>query len=212
MRAMPARAFPVLGEIYLAPLQGGGVAVRYAAAAAGKGAQEALAARLTAALAEAAPGWTCALTSGPLTLEAGPWGQPRLRLGGRPGPSVSFSEAGGLLWAALAATGQVGVDAARDADFVPPYPYSRAFSPREWDWAWRHCRGRSESAAALLWAAKEAAVKALGVGFHTLDPLDLEVCLGVPADEGFQLIVQAREPIRAWARPLTDGWLALAIR
>jgi hypothetical protein len=187
--------WPDLAEIYLAPAPGLGRPVRYAAVEAGQGARESVAARLIAALAEAAPEWTGALKWGPLVLEAGPLGQPLCTLGGRPGPALSFSEAGGILWAAVSATGQVGVDAAREADFVPPYPYSRAFGPQEWDWAWRHCRGRSESAAALLWAAKEAAVKALGVGFHTMDPLDLEVSPGAPAGEGLQLVVQASEPM-----------------
>ena len=102
-------------------------------------------------------------------------------------------------------------DAAREEDLAPPYPYSRAFGPTEWDWAWRHCQGRTTAAAALLWAAKEAAVKALGVGFHTLDPLGLEVALLSPAREGLQLMVRVPEEVKAWARPWDQGWLALAV-
>jgi phosphopantetheinyl transferase len=203
--------WPDSADIFLAPLSRLGRAVVYAGVATEKESREGVVARLLAALAETAPEWSGALGWGLLTLEAGPLGQPRLRLGGRPGPGLSFSGAGGRLWVAVAAAGQVGVDAAREADFAPPYPYARAFGPREWDWAWRHCRGRAESAAALLWAAKEAAVKALGVGFHTLDPLDLEVAPGAPGEEGLELVVQASEPIRAWARALADGWLALAV-
>ena len=104
----------------------------------------------------------------------------------------------------------MGVDAAREVDFAAPYPYSRAFGREEWDWATRFCQGRTASAAALLWAAREAAVKALGVGFHTLDPLDLEVAEASPAWEGISLTVTTPEPVSAWARPLADGWLALA--
>jgi phosphopantetheinyl transferase len=107
--------------------------------------------------------------------------------------------------------GRVGVDAARQEDFQAPYPYARAFHPEEWDGAWRHCRGESALAAALLWAAKEAAVKALGVGFHTKDPLDLRVALLGPAGEGLDLLVQTPEAVRVWARPLEGGWLALAV-
>jgi phosphopantetheinyl transferase len=209
---MAAFAFPGLWEICLVPCPGWGGPVAYAAAQVKPGARTALAARLVAALAEVAPEWSGASTWGALTMEVGPLGQPLLKLGHRPGPGLSFSEAGGLLWAAVAAQGQVGVDAARQEDFAPPYPYSRAFGPPEWDWAWRHCQGRTAAAAALLWAAKEAAVKALGVGFHNVDPLDLEVFPGAAAGEGLQLVVQASEPIRAWARPLEDGWLALALR
>lgn len=201
-----------LAEICLAPGPGLGRPVVYTGVATEKESRERVAARLIAVLADTAPEWSGALEWGELTLEAGPLDQPLLKLGGRPGPSLSFSRAGGLLWVAMAAAGQVGVDAAREADFVPPYPYARAFGPREWDWAWRHCRGRTASAAALLWAAKEAAVKALGVGFHTVDPLDLEVAPGAPGGEGLGLVVQASEPIRAWARGLLDGWLALAVK
>jgi phosphopantetheinyl transferase len=208
---MMGSGWPDLAEIYLAPAPGLGRPVVYAGVEAKKGSRQEVAARLIAVLAETAPEWAGVLEWGPLTLDVGPLGQPLLKLGGRPGPGLSFSRAAGLLWAAVAATGQVGVDAAREADFVPPYPYARAFGPREWDWAWRHCRGRGASAAALLWAAKEAAVKALGVGFHTVDPLDLEVVPGAPDGDGLGLVVQASEPIRAWARALPDCWLALAV-
>ena len=106
----------------------------------------------------------------------------------------------------------MGVDAALEKDFSPQYPYSRAFGPEEWDWAWRHCQGLTPAAAALLWAAKEAAVKALGMGFHTRDPLNIEVAPLVPAWEGLNLVVRVpgTGTVNAWARPLVDGWLALA--
>uniref|UniRef100_A0A7C3UXL7 4'-phosphopantetheinyl transferase superfamily protein n=1 Tax=Desulfobacca acetoxidans TaxID=60893 RepID=A0A7C3UXL7_9BACT len=208
---MAAQIFPEKTEIHLVPSQGIKGPVVYAALAAGPGARERLAARLFEALAEIAPEWGEARKWGPLTLETGPLGQPLLTLGGKTGPGVSFSAEGGLLWAAVSGTGQVGVDAAPEADFAPPYPYSRAFGQEEWDLAVRHCPGRPASAAALLWAAKEAAVKALGVGFHTLDPLDLEVSSPTPAGEGVSLVVRTPKPLNAWARPLPDGWLALAV-
>jgi hypothetical protein len=195
---MAARNFPGLPEIWLLPRLGKASPVVYAAVPAGEGAREFLAARLLEALAGQAPEWAGALAWGALALDTGSLGQPLLKLGGRLGPSLSFSESGGLVWAALAGAGRVGVDAAREADFKPPYPYSRAFGKEEWDWA-------------LLWAAKEAAVKALRVGFHTADPLDLEVAKLSPAWEGLGLVVRgASGEISAWARPLADGWLALA--
>jgi phosphopantetheinyl transferase (holo-ACP synthase) len=66
-------------------------------------------------------------------------------------------------------------------------------------------------AAALLWAAKEAAVKALGLGFHHKDPLDIEVVFLSPARAGLELLVQTPEAVSAWVRPLENGWLALAV-
>jgi phosphopantetheinyl transferase len=187
--------------------------VVYGAAAAGAAARELLAGRLLASLAGLAPEWDGSPDWGVLAVAAGPLGRPRLTIGGRAGPSLSFSAAGGLLWGALAGRGQVGVDAAREGDFAPPYPYSRALGREEWDWAWRHCQGRVAAAAALLWAAKEAAVKALGTGFHTLDPLDLEVALLAPAREGLEVAVRVRNgvAVSAWVCPQAEGWLGLAL-
>jgi phosphopantetheinyl transferase len=208
--AMTARVFPDLPEIRRLPILGPAAPVVYAAVEKGEGAREFLADRLLKALAAKAPEWTETLAGVSLKLDTGPLGQPLLKLGERLGPSLSFSEAGSLVWCAMAGRGRVGLDAAREADFVPPYPYARAFSTEEWDWAARLCQGRTASAAALLWTAKEAAVKALGVGFHTLEPLDLAVAKGSPAQEGINLTVRTPEPVSAWARPLADGWLALA--
>ncbi len=208
---MTTRVLPDLPEIRRLPRLGKASPVVYAAVEKGEGGREFLAARLLQALAEEAPEWAEASRGDALELTTGPLGQPLLKLGDRRlGPSLSFSEAGSLVWAAMAGKGQVGVDAAREADFEPPYPYSRAFGTAEWDWARRYCQGRTTSAAALLWAAKEAAVKALGVGFHTLDPLDLEVTQGSLAWEGISLMVETPKPVSVWARRLADGWLALA--
>jgi phosphopantetheinyl transferase len=208
---MAARVFPDLERSFVLTRLGPAEPVLYAAVEAGEGAREAVAGRLLKALAGLAPEWNEAWNWGALALKAGPLGQPLLKLGGRTGPGISFSEAGGLLWAALTGRGQVGVDAALGRDFLPPYPYSRAFAPEEWDWAWRHCQGRTAAAAALLWAAKEAAAKSLGVGFHTLDPKTLTVTILGPAWEGLSLVVRApKAAVSVWARPLEDGWLALA--
>ncbi len=60
--------------------------------------------------------------------------------------------------------------------------------------------------------AKEAAVKALGVGFHKLDPRDLEVGTPSPHCKGLLFSVQAPDvAVSAWARPLQNGWLAMAL-
>ena len=204
---MMAADLPDRLQIDVLPHLGEAGPVAYGAVAAGEGARELLAARLLEGLGARVPAWTGALAWGELTLMAGPLGRPLLKLGGKPGPGLSFSEAGGTLWGAMVAAGQAGVDAALEQDFQAPYPYSRAFRREEWDWAWRHCQGRAPAAAALLWAAKEAAVKALGSGFHTVDPLDLEVVRLEPGLGG----ARAYGPgCRAGERlgPGPAGWLA----
>ena len=65
-----------------------------------------------------------------MTLETTALGQPRLFLGGQPGPAVSFSQAAGCLWAALTPAGQVGVDAALPSEFEAGYPLARVFRAR----------------------------------------------------------------------------------
>jgi hypothetical protein len=177
--------------------------VIFASDLAGAGAKERLVRRLLASLpGQAAPG--------PASLELTALGQPRLFLGGQPGPAVSFSQAAGRLYAALTCTGQVGVDAAMPAEFEAGYPMARAFRPAELDWARSLCGGNTAGTAALLWTLKEAAVKALGVGFHFLDPLAVEVVSPRPWQGGVRVLVQAGRILPAWARPEAGGWLAFA--
>ena len=187
---------------------GPGGPVIYASDLAGPGAKERLVRRLLAGL----PGQETdgAGSAGPVSLETTALGQPRLLLGGRPGPAVSFSQAAGRLWAAMTSTGQVGVDAALPAEFEAGYPMARAFRPAELDWARPLVGGDTAGAAALLWALKEAAVKALGVGFHLLDPLAVEVVSPRPWQGGWRVSVQAGRILPAWARPEAGGWLAIA--
>ena len=147
---------------------------------------------------------------GPVILETTVLGQPRLRLNGRPGPAVSFSQAAGCLWAALTFAGQVGVDAALPSEFEENYPWARAFRPAELDWARPLSGGDTAGAAALLWALKEAAVKALGVGFHLLDPLAVSAVSPRPWQGWVRVSVQAGQILPAWARPEGRGWLAIA--
>jgi len=53
----------------------------------------------------------------------------------------------------------------------------------------------------LLWALKEAAVKALGVGFHLLDPLAVEALSPRPWQGWVRVLVTAGPILPAWARP-----------
>jgi hypothetical protein len=152
-------------------------------------------------------------TGGQLTLQLdhGPLGQPLLLLDGKPGPSISFSQAGGKTWSALAGAGKVGIDVALAAEFPPDYPLHRAFSPPELARACTLCRGDVSQTAALLWSLKEAAVKALGVGFNYLDPRKVETGSGLLWQGGLLFEVDAGWRVKTWARPEAGGWLALAL-
>lgn len=180
--------------------------VIYASDLASPGAKERLVRRLLASL----PGQETAGASRPLTLETTALGQPLLLLQGQPGPSISFSRAAGRLWAAMTPAGQVGVDLALPSEFEASYPWARAFGPPELAWALPLNRGNAARAAALLWALKEAAVKALGVGFNLLDPLEVEALNPRPWQGGVRVSVQAGRILPAWARPEAGGWLAIA--
>ena len=189
---------------------GPGEPVIYASDLAGAGAKERLVRRLLASLPGQETGGAGQSAPGPVSLELTALGQPRLFLGGQPGPAVSFSQAAGRIYAALTCTGQVGVDAAMPAEFEAGYPMARVFRPAELDWARPLSGGDTAGAAALLWTLKEAAVKALGVGFHFLDPLAVEVVSPRPWQGGWRVLVQAGRILPAWARPEAGGWLAIA--
>jgi phosphopantetheinyl transferase len=181
--------------------------VLYASDLAGPGAKERLVRRLLAAL----PGQETGGASPPLILETTALGQPRLLLHGQPGPAISFSRAAGRLWAAMTPAGQVGLDLALPSEFEASYPWSRAFQPPELAWALPLTRGDTARAAALLWALKEAAVKALGVGFHLLDPLAVAALNPRPWQNGVRVSVQAGRLLPAWVWPEAGGWLAISL-
>ncbi|MFC1834216.1 4'-phosphopantetheinyl transferase family protein [Thermodesulfobacteriota bacterium] len=111
-----------------------------------------------------------------IDIVSGRLGRPLLYVNGQKGPDVSFTHLNGSTWAALCPENAcVGIDAACMSEFEDDYPYGRAFHKREME-AFRYCtQGKTGEAAAMIWSAKEAVVKALGCGFHLLDPLDLEI-------------------------------------
>jgi len=148
----------------------------------------------------------------PLRLQEDPRGRPLLFVGDTPGPSVSFSQAGGRIYAALAASGQVGLDVAFPEEFRPPYPLARILQSKEFDLAHRLCQGDTARAAALLWALKEAAVKALGEGFRKISPREVEVGPALPGEEGLLFpVAAAAATVLTWAHPQGQGWLALGL-
>lgn len=178
--------------------------VVYSAIVCGPGAKEELAARLLGRLDQETLERT-----GSLRLAAGRLGRPLLLLDGRRGPRLSFSHGGGLTWAALGRTRGVGIDLAFDEDFSGDYPFGRVFSVGEMRRARDLCPDRQRRAA-LLWSLKEAAVKALGTGFHTVAPRQVRCSAPIPWGDGWRFQLSAPMGLRAWARPQGPGWLALA--
>jgi phosphopantetheinyl transferase (holo-ACP synthase) len=152
-----------------------------------------------------------------------PLGRPQLLLGECEGPAISFSEGGGKRWAALCqdAAG-IGIDAAETADFPTGYPFHRVFHAQELGHALRLTGGDWKRASALLWSIKEAAVKALGCGFHLVDPLHLCVDSSIAETDGRHFFTVrlsgkalARFPIPAglWVHSLFQEsmWLSIAL-
>jgi hypothetical protein len=123
----------------------------------------------------------------PIQIVHDPLGRPQLLLGEGQGPAISFSEGGGKLWAALCGdASEIGIDAAGAEEFSIEYPFHRVFHAQELGPALRLTGGDWKKASALLWSIKEAAVKALGCGFHLVDPL--HICVdpsAAKADGGF---------------------------
>ncbi|MCF8091171.1 MAG: 4'-phosphopantetheinyl transferase superfamily protein [Desulfotignum sp.] len=106
----------------------------------------------------------------------GPLGRPQLLLGDHMGPAISFCKSGRTRWAALCGDGHdIGIDVAQSHEFQGKYPFSRVFHPRELWHALTPAGDDLKKAAALLWSVKEAAAKALGCGFHLVDPLQMIV-------------------------------------
>ena len=71
-------------------------------------------------------------------------------------------------------TPELGIDVTGPEDFADPYPDPRVYAPGELDTGQRYSSSVPE-ARALLWSLKEAAAKALGTGFHRVEPVELEV-------------------------------------
>jgi phosphopantetheinyl transferase len=118
----------------------------------------------------------------PIQVVRDPLDKPYLLLGEYRGPAISFSEGGGAVWAALCGDeSDIGIDVAAADEFQGDYPVHRVFNAEEFQEAVRLAGGDVQKASALLWSIKEAAVKALGCGFHLVEPRD--ICVH-PAAEG----------------------------
>jgi len=172
--------------------------------------------------------WECHLSSSraalPIHVVRDPLGKPYLLLGEYRGPAISFSQGGGAVWAALCEDeSDIGIDVAEADDFQGDYPLHRVFDAQELQHVVRLAGGDLERASALLWSIKEAVVKALGCGFHLVEPRD--ICVH-PAAEGngeytFPVCLSRkaleRLPMGAgrsiWVRSLPQGkmWLSIAL-
>jgi len=181
--------------------------------------------------ATAGPGWQGRrgkeLTALPIQAVSGLLGRPQLLWGEHPGPAISFSEGGGKVWAALCGDGSdIGIDVAGAEEFPGDYPFHRVFQPRELEHALPLAGGELAAASALLWSVKEAVVKALGCGFHRVEPRHITVypaVAGATGGDGAQTFAvslsgKARErfPFAGsrclWVRSLPQRrrWLSIA--
>lgn len=126
--------------------------------------------------------------------------------------SVSFTSLGGQLWVAVSAAPGLGVDVTAAAEFAPPYPEDRVFAPGERLAALDLCPVAPADALSLLWSLKEAAAKALGTGFHRVEPIELIAAAFQPTPQG--LVCEVRAPVMilpAIAERLPGGWLSVAV-
>ena len=176
----------------------------------GRSAADFLATRLVAELGKATAADPDGGSSIPVVIQRGRLNEPLLKVKGRTGPGFSLSRSGGLLYGAVAEKGRIGCDCALAEEFQAPYPFRRIFTEHELTQAGSFC-GAVGSGAALLWSLKEAAVKAIGTGFHLIDPLDVRVDSFTPAESGCECRITARQVLRSWSEPVRDGWLSLAV-
>jgi phosphopantetheinyl transferase len=158
----------------------------------------------------------------PVELSNDRLGRPRLVVDGREHHSISFTRLSDLIWGALSFGTLIGIDAADSRDFEGQYPFQRAFHEDEVrQGIMAGARGVSE-AAALMWSAKEAAVKAIGVGFHLIDPKEVRARIArVSGERSLMRIdlgcrIQERNwcdseiiKVRACQRP--GGWISIAL-
>jgi hypothetical protein len=163
-------------------------------------------------------------TADPIQVIRDPLGRPHLRLGENRGPAISFSEAGGKMWAALCGDeSDMGLDVAGSDEFQGEYPVHRVFHGHELDQALNLAGGDPARASALLWSIKEAVAKALGGAFHLVAPHHLNVHAAEGGDCGQTFPVSlsgealARFPLSPgrsiWVRSLPQEklWLSIAL-
>ena len=109
---------------------------------------------------------------------SGGLGRPLLAVRGSRLTNVSFAYSDADLWAVMCCPmWSCGIDVAWPQEFGADYPYHRVFSREELSDTVKIMGCDRGEAAALLWTAKEAVVKAGGCGFHLVDPRDVRVAV-----------------------------------
>ncbi|MFH1113235.1 MAG: 4'-phosphopantetheinyl transferase superfamily protein [Pseudomonadota bacterium] len=147
---------------------------------------------------------------GELEIESDDLGAPHLVIRGAEGPGISFSYSRDTLWAALCGRDcRCGIDAAAGGDFSGDYPFHRAFGSNEIENFLPVAGGNRAEAAALVWSAKEALVKALGCAFHLMDPLRVRV--GLRGLWGEAVLLTARVESRCGEKPAEGSLQAVSL-
>jgi hypothetical protein len=172
-------------NVNLLPCPGPGIPVVYSYMNDQNGTKDLLLGRLMSALNPIDHLSTSNTDSPSYTLQNDILGKPLLYFGEIKGPSVSFSHIPGMTWAAMSRVKRLGIDTALPGEFNGHYPFHRVFSKNELGHALKLCGGVLADASALLWSAKEAAVKAMGCGFHLFGPLEIRAGELLPATDGF---------------------------
>lgn len=137
--------------------------------------------------------------------------------------SISFSYGPEKLWGAICCGNLTcGIDVAYPEEFTKSYPFHRAFSDSELYLLSSSLDLNTIESAAFAWSAKESVVKALGVGFHFCDPVDLEVTdvqsfgryfevsLGLTTKPKSKAIRNGLSVCKTVVRPDENGFLSLS--
>ncbi len=139
-------------------------------------------------------------------------GKPLLILDDDKHLGFSCSYLGDKIWVAVADSNiPVGVDAAAPNEFMNNYPFEHAFSKNECE----RIRSNTDQIgyAARLWSMKEAIVKAMGTGFHCLNPSEIDIDPelatlhikpGKSYSEGLNIL---NFQVSSWSIP--EGWISL---
>lgn len=193
----------------LAELGPGGPVV-YGALPYEPGARLRLTALLLERLGKLVPTWSDA-AAGRITLTLTYLGQPKLLVEGRPGPGVSFSQAGDRLWGAVAAHGRVGLELV-PRSWRPAEPLPASPGLQEATRLLARLREDPREALALLRALGSAALKAIGVGCRYTSPEQPSLTSPTLCPGGFRCAVRVGGLVPAFARREGAFWLALALR